>query len=154
MYDTRNSDAVAAALLELTGCLNSPRQDDVLLNAAGVSLDRALFPLLVRIGAAGTIGVARLADLAGRDASTISRQLARLEQLGLIDRPPAPEDLRLREAALTPEGARIVAAITETRRRALNLLMQDWSETERELFPVLLQRLTDAVKAHTALKQP
>ena len=61
MRDTCNVDAIAAALIELTGLLNSPRQDEVLLGAAGVSLDRALFPLLVRLSASPAMGVAQLA---------------------------------------------------------------------------------------------
>ncbi len=64
MYSTRDVDAIAAALIDLTGCLNSPRQDEVLLRAAGVSLDRALFPLLVRLSAA-TLSVVQLADQVG-----------------------------------------------------------------------------------------
>lgn len=43
MYDARNVDSIASAMIELTGILNSPRQDEVLLRKAGVVLDRALF---------------------------------------------------------------------------------------------------------------
>jgi hypothetical protein len=67
MYDARIIDAIASALIDLTGCLNSPRQDDVLLRAAGVSLDRALFPLLVRLGNARAMSVVQLAEHAGRE---------------------------------------------------------------------------------------
>ena len=105
MHDTHDIDAVAAALLDLLGALNSPRQDDILLAEAGVSIDRALFPLLVRIGAAGRLSVAELADLVGRDHSTISRQTAKLESLGLIDRRPATQDQRVRVASLSHDGA-------------------------------------------------
>ena len=35
---------LVGALMDLVGRLNSPRQDEVLLKAAGVHLDRALFP--------------------------------------------------------------------------------------------------------------
>ena len=93
MYDTRNLDAMASALIELTGYLNSPRQDDVLLDEAGISLDRALFPLLVRLSAAPGMGVAQLADRVGRDPSTVSRQLAKLEELRLIKRPLTNEEI-------------------------------------------------------------
>jgi len=146
MHDTRNLDAMAAALLELTGCLNSPRQDDVLLREAGVSLDRALFPLLVRLSVAHAISVARLADAVGRDPSTVSRQLARLEHLGLVERPSAREDMRLREAAITEAGSRMVEAIAQARRKLLAELVQDWSAAERRSFPALMQRLADAMK--------
>jgi DNA-binding MarR family transcriptional regulator len=147
MYDTRNIDAIAAALLELTGCLNSPRQDDVLLREAGVFLDRALFPLLVRLSAAPSMSVATLAEQVGRDPSTVSRQLAKLEKLGLAKRPTAREDLRVREAAVTKAGLRTVAAITTARRKLLGELLRDWSPDERKIFPKLLQRLAHTMKA-------
>ena len=147
MHDTRNLDAIASALIDLTGCLNSPRQDEVLLRAAGVGLDRALFPLLVRLSAARVLSVAQLAEQAGRDPSTVSRQLAKLEQLGLVKRPALQEDMRVRAATITKAGARTVAALTEARRKLLGDLTQDWSVEERKLFPDLLQKLADAMKS-------
>jgi DNA-binding MarR family transcriptional regulator len=146
MYDTRNLDAITSALIDLTGCLNSPRQDDTLLAQAGVTLDRALFPLLVRLNAAQSMSVAELADHAGRDPSTVSRQLAKLEQLGLIKRPMTREDMRVRAATITKAGARTVTAITDARRKLLHELLQDWPAEERELLPKLVQKLADAMK--------
>lgn len=154
MHDTHNVDAIAFALIELTGLLNSPRQDEVLLGAAGVALDRALFPLLVRLSAAPAMSVAQLADQAGRDPSTVSRQIARLEQLGLVKRPSAQEDMRVRAAAITRSGARVVAAITAARRKLLSELMQDWPAAEQRMFPLLLQRFADAMKARQAGARP
>ncbi len=153
MYDTRNVDAIAAALLELTGCLNSPRQDDVLLREAGVSLDRALFPLLVRLSAASAMSVAKLAEQVGRDPSTVSRQLGKLEQLGLVRRPAAREDLRVRDAAVSKAGLRTVAAITAARRKLLTELLRDWSPDECEVFPHLLQRLAHTMKSRLATRE-
>jgi len=153
MYDTRNVDAIAAALLELTGCLNSPRQDDVLLREAGVSLDRALFPLLVRLSAASAMSVAKLAEQVGRDPSTVSRQLGKLEQLGLVRRPAARKDLRVRDAAVSKAGLRTVAAITAARRKLLGELIRHWSPEECELFPQLLQRLADTMKSRLATRE-
>ena len=147
MYSTRNIDAIASSLIDLTGSLNSPRQDDVLLHTAGISLDRALFPLLVRLSAARVLSVAQLAEQAGRDPSTVSRQLAKLEQLGLVKRPALKDDMRVRAATITKVGARTVAAITTARRKLLGELIQDWSAEERRIFPNLLQRLADAMKA-------
>ncbi len=146
MYDARNIDAITSALIDLTGCLNSPRQDDVLLRAASVSLDRALFPLLVRLSSSRAMSVAQLAEQAGRDPSTVSRQLAKLEQLGLIKRPSTHEDMRVRAATITKAGSRTVAAISEARRKLLEELIEDWSADERRMFPQLVQKLADAMK--------
>lgn len=153
MYNTRNIDALAAALLDLIGCLNSPRQDDVLLREAGVSLDRALFPLLVHLSAATAMSVAKLAEQVGRDPSTVSRQLAKLEQLGLVRRPAAREDMRVRDAAVSKAGLRTVAAITVARRKLLGEFLRDWPPEERELFPKLLQRLADSMKSRLSMHE-
>jgi len=147
MQDTRNVDAIVSALIDLTGWLNSPRQDEALLRAAGVSLDRALFPLLVRLSAAPALSVGQLAEQVGRDPSTVSRQLAKLEQLGLVRRPPAQHDGRVRAAAITKAGGRAVAAITEARRRVLGELMHGWPAAEQAMLPRLLRKFVDAMKA-------
>jgi len=146
MHNTRSLDALAAALIDLVGCINSPRQDDVLLRKAGVSLDRALFPLLVRIGVSTSIGVAELAEQVGRDPSTVSRQIAKLEELGLVSRQPGQTDLRVRESAITAAGSRTIKSITAARRLLLEQLLRNWTQEEREALPRLLRKFADAMK--------
>src|SRR5580704_2203561 len=118
---------MVAALIDLMSFLNSPQRDDVLLREAGVDLDRALFPLLVRLGMSGPLSVAVLADQVGRDHTTVSRQLAKLERLGLISRQAGGADRRVRTASLTAAGDTIVRAITAARRRLLSRALADWS---------------------------
>ena len=72
------SDEIHAVLLQLNGYMNRPDLDQAFLARAGVQLDRALFPLLTRIGRAHPISVVELASLVGRDHSTVSRQVAKL----------------------------------------------------------------------------
>ena len=55
------------ALIDLIGMMNRPQRDIALIREAGISLDRALFPLLVGIERKGPIGVGELADGVGRD---------------------------------------------------------------------------------------
>jgi DNA-binding MarR family transcriptional regulator len=136
---------LAGALRDLVGFLNSPRQDDVLMRAAGIAIDRALFPLLVRIGSAGSLGVVELAEQAGRDHSTVSRQVAKLESLGLVSRRANKSDQRVREAAITEEGKRAVRAITNARRRLLGKLLADWSQEDRDALARLNRKLADAM---------
>lgn len=139
-------DEVAGALLELVNRFNSPRQDEVLLRAAGVTLDRALFPLLARIGMQGALGIAELADQVDRDPSTISRQVAKLECMGLVARRPGAVDQRIRQAVITPQGEEWVARITEARRRLLKILFEDWSDEDRRNLPRLARKLALAMK--------
>ena len=147
MHDTHDLDLLAGALIDLVGALNSPRQDEVLLREAGVTLDRALFPLLVRIARAGSVGIVELAGQAGRDHSTISRQVARLERLGLVARQAGARAQRGREARITEAGERLIAAITGARRRLLGRLLANWSAQERRSVAQLNRRLADAMKA-------
>jgi DNA-binding MarR family transcriptional regulator len=147
VHHTHDIDAIAAAMMDLIGLLNSPRQDEVLLAAAGVSLPRALFPLLVRIGASGAIGVSLLAEQAGRDHSTISRQVAALEKLGLVKRRANADDSRINEAAITAKGEQTVSRITKARRKLLGRLLSDWSEKERHDLARLNRKLADAMRS-------
>jgi DNA-binding MarR family transcriptional regulator len=146
VHDTHDSDLLAGALLDLVGMLNSPAQDDILLQEARVSIDRALFPLLVRIGVSGSISVVELADQVGRDHSTISRQMAKLERLGLITRRTGLHDQRTREAAITAAGERAVRSITAARRRLLGRLLSDWTAKDRVTLAQLNRKLADAMK--------
>ena len=145
MHHTRDVAGLAAALVELISFLNSPRRDDLLLDEAGVELDRALFPLLVRLGMAGPLSVAGLADQVGRDHTTISRQLAKLEGLGLILRQDGADDRRVRSARLTPAGEAVVQAISGARRRLLSRALAEWSETDLADLARLNRRFVDAL---------
>src|SRR5476651_1132432 len=86
------------ALMDITGILNRPQPDAALIELAGVDLDRALFPLLVRVERRGPLGIGELAELVGRDYTTVSRQVAKLESLGLVGRQVNAADARIKEA--------------------------------------------------------
>ena len=132
-------------MIELIGFLNSPKRDDALLREAGVSLDRALFPLLVRLGMSGALSVGDLADQVGRDHTTVSRQLAKLEGLGLVARRGAAADRRVKAVALTGTGESVVQSIADARRRLLTRALADWSEADRANLADLNRRLVDSL---------
>ena len=89
---------------DIVTVMNRPQRDEVLIKEAGIPLDRALFPLLLGIERFGPIGVVEIADRVGRDYTTVSRQVAKLESLGLVERRASPADRRVREAAISPKG--------------------------------------------------
>jgi DNA-binding MarR family transcriptional regulator len=138
------------ALFDLVGLLNRAQPDENLLSAAGVSLDRALFPLLVRIERAGRIGVGDLADLAGRDYTTVSRQVAKLEGLGLVSRRPGAADRRVNEAAVTPAGKAITDALDTARETLAGGILAHWSQQDLNDLARLLRRLADDALAGQA----
>src|SRR6202167_3065123 len=80
------------AVLDIVSAMNRPTRDEFLIQAAGIPLDRALFPLLVSVERFGPIGVVELADRVGRDYTTVSRQVAKLDSLGLVKRQASAKD--------------------------------------------------------------
>ena len=151
--NTRNLEQLGTVLVDLIGFLNSPQRDHALLKEAGVSLDRALFPLLVALGAHGVLGVVEMADLMGRDYTTISRQLAKLESLALVERCDAETDRRKRTARLTNDGRRIVRAITLARQRLLSRVLVGWSESDRTALADINRRFVDALVGYAQRRQ-
>ena len=145
MQNTRNLDGLVSALIDLIGFLSSPQRDDLLLREAGIALDRALFPLLVRLGAQGPSSVAALADRVGRDHTTVSRQLAKLESLALIERSEDRDDRRRRAARLTDAGRKTVQAIAAARHRLLSKALAHWSEADLAALATLNRRFADTL---------
>lgn len=139
------SDELHAVLLELNGYMNRPDVDQAFLARAGVKLDRALFPLLTRIGLAHPIGVVELANLVGRDHSVVSRQVAKLEALGLVERQPANSDQRIRLLSPSAAGRKMLNQFSATRRRFLDERLAGWSDEERSTLLKLLRRFSATI---------
>ena len=70
-------------------------------------LDAALYVFLLHLIDVGPVRAAALADRTGLDKSTVSRQVARLVELRLVERVPDPLDGRARIVQLTADGFRL-----------------------------------------------
>lgn len=138
---------IFGAVVDLVGIMNRPQRDAHMIKEAGISVDRALFPLLVGIGRFGPIGVVDLADRAGRDYTTVSRQVAKLESLGLVERAAAEGDKRVREAVITASGREMTRAIDKARDRMLIAMLADWNKEDIATLAPLLRRLADEALA-------
>ncbi|GAN59105.1 MarR family winged helix-turn-helix transcriptional regulator [Acetobacter cibinongensis] len=132
-----------AAMIDLVDEINRPRRDDRLIEEAGIPLDRALFPLLARVWRYGPIGVVDLADRTGRDHTTISRQMSKLEEQGLIERHPSATDKRVREARITGKGQEMVRVLNRARERLANRILVDWTDEDLDQLRTLLRRFAD-----------
>jgi len=137
-------------LIDLVGFMNSPRRDTALIEEAGIALDRALFPLLMGIRRHGPIGVVELAELAGRDYTTVSRQVAKLESLGLITRYASKADKRIRAAVITVRGRTMATALDEARERLAAKVLANWNKKDLRDLVRLMRRLADNLLAWRA----
>jgi DNA-binding MarR family transcriptional regulator len=139
------SDELHTVLLQLNGYMNRPDVDQAFLQHAGVKLDRALFPLLTRIGLAHPIGVVELANLVGRDHSVVSRQVAKLEALGLVQRQAAKGDQRVRFLGPSARGQTMLDQFAVARRGLLTERLGDWTDDERSRLLDLLRRFVTTI---------
>jgi DNA-binding MarR family transcriptional regulator len=130
-------------LVDLVGLMNRPQRDSALLQEAGVSLDRALFPLLIVIERKGPIGVVELSELVGRDYTTVSRQVTKLGGLGLINRRPSKTDSRMRELSITGKAKDMTSAIDAARERMATVLFATWSKRDLQELTRLMRRFVD-----------
>ncbi len=134
------------SLLQIVSVLNRPQGDNVILNRAGVSLDTALFPLLVRVSMQPNLTVGALADQVGRDYSTVSRQVGRLQALGLIRAELSKIDRRQRLLSVTVAGKNTVKKIDRARKLVMNETLDGWSQAEITELARLTSRLASAMR--------
>lgn len=140
VQNTHKYDALHDCLLTIAGTLNRPQRDLAMINAAGIELDRALFPLLVQVSRFGPIGVGELADRVGRDYSTVSRQVAKLEETGLVQRQKNVKDKRINEAAITAAGRAMTDKIDAQRVQIYQRVFRHWPDDDRVALEQLLSR--------------
>lgn len=133
------------SLISIVSAMNRPQRDEALIKEAGIPLDRALFPLLVGIEKLGPIGVVELADRAGRDYTTVSRQVAKLESLGLVQRQEGPTDRRVRIATVTPKGKAMTELVDAARERMARQIFKSWEPEEMDDLIRLMRKFADAL---------
>ena len=141
----RDFAALATAFADLTANLNQPQLHNRVLEEAGVELDAALARLLFKIDAKGPIGVVELGDLVGRDHTTISRQVGKLVDLGLVERQPSKNDRRISQAAATVKGSRIARALAAAHATLVLPAFDAWSDRDFAEITRLMRRLADDV---------
>ena len=149
VQDTHISEQIRAlhgAVIDIVSVMNRPQRDERMVQEAGISLDRALFPLLVGIERRGPIGVVELADCVGRDYTTVSRQVAKLESLGLVERRGSTADQRVREATVTPKGKAMTDRVDAARDRIGRSIFATWDAHDIEELVRLMRKFADAVK--------
>ena len=112
-------------------------------------LDSGAYPLLVQIARAPGVRGCDLAAYVGVGRATISRQLHRLEELGLVARHPDPQDARGQLLELTDEGDRLVAGARDARRDWLHAALGTWTADDVAALAESLGRLNGALDEAT-----
>ncbi|PDS78117.1 MarR family winged helix-turn-helix transcriptional regulator [Rhizobium sp. L43] len=133
------------ALIEIVSVMNRPQRDEQMVREAGISLDRALFPLLVAVERLGPIGVVELADRAGRDYTTVSRQVAKLESLDLVERRGSAADRRVREAIISPKGKAMTDRVDVARERIGRAIFERWDEHDFHELVRLMRKFAEDI---------
>jgi DNA-binding MarR family transcriptional regulator len=108
-------------------------------------LDAACYALLLHLNDIGPVRASDVVERTGLDKSTISRQIARLDELGLIERVADPHDGRARLVQLTDIGTDRLDTVRTDRRARLRAVFDSWPTEEIATFSLLLGKLNQAL---------
>jgi DNA-binding MarR family transcriptional regulator len=142
MSGQSSTDAIETRLLFLTRWLEASQRKQ------RYPMDRAGYLLLRRLDSHGPQRVAELAGALGLDGSTVTRQLAVLDDAGHIRRAVHPRDGRATLIEATEAGLRAMAALRRHRQERIGELFGDWSAAEREQLGEVLAHLNTALEQH------
>lgn len=133
--------AIEQAVVTIVREFSLPSTQDRLIAAAGVSVERAGFGVLVCVSERDGARVSELAQLLGVDTSTASRQVTALEHAGFVRRVDDPLDGRAVCVKLTADGTGIFDALHQVRHRFFRELLAGWPPADVVLMAALLDRL-------------
>ena len=158
MQDTRSKVDLAAlrsAVGDLVALAGQSPLGGRLLREANLPLDPALLRIAGCIYRFGPIGLVDLAERAGRDHTTVSRQVAKLEELGLVERRQSSTDGRVSEVALTEKGRRTGEKFFAAQEKVVAPILAKWSEKDLADLTRLMRRLVDdlATLKETSIKR-
>jgi len=102
--------------------------------------------LLGRITDTGPLRLSELADWQEVDRSTMTTQVRRLENLGLVARDADPRDGRAVLVSATRAGAARHRRTKQTARRLDQKLLADWSEDDLRAAAKVARRLTETLE--------
>jgi DNA-binding MarR family transcriptional regulator len=113
-------------------------------------LDGAAYGLLALLQDAGPLRASDLVARLGLDKSTVSRQVANLVDLGLVDRAADPVDGRAQVLTPSAEGTARLARVRDSRRARWEADLNDWPAEDVAALAELLGRLNRLGEAHEA----
>lgn len=102
----------------------------------------------------GAVSTSTLATLLGIDPSTASRNLAGLQDAGLVTRKKASDDGRQTDVRLTPKGKRAADAVAASSAQALSNVLEKINRGDRQKVLDALDALAKAIDEHQSNGTP
>lgn len=113
-------------------------------------LDGAAYGMLVLLDDAGPLRASDVVVRLGLDKSTISRQVAALVDVGLVDRVADPGDGRAQVLSISAQGRRRLSEVRNERRARWQADLADWPTADVAVLAQLLGRLNRLGEAREA----
>lgn len=139
--DPTSEALIEQALVRLVRRATDPRGNSLINERAGVDLERSGSTLLFRIAELEPARLSAIAEAAGIEPSTASRQVARLVEKQLVDRVADPKDRRASTHRLTATGRDVHQRLRRARADWISEVLDAFTEDERAQLAMLLNRL-------------
>jgi DNA-binding MarR family transcriptional regulator len=131
------------AMAKIVWWLGRAESRAAVLGDAGRDLSPIDEHLVRTILANGPVRITDLAVWQGVDKSTITPQVRRLEQRGLVKRSPDPGDGRAALLTVTAKGRRTCERMDATAVAFISEALREWPEKDREAFATLFSRFAE-----------
>lgn len=143
------SAAILTALTRLMTLWSSSRVQAQFARDAGVSIESSDIPALYMLGMQGGCRAAALADALHVTRPTMSKQLQRLENAGLVAREPDPADGRASIVTLSGSGRTAYDALVTRGLDAVEAAVHTWQTDDREHFAELIRLFVTSLGVDT-----
>lgn len=119
---------------------------DFLRFARKSGLSMVQMNVLTHIYYGGECDITALLETLEVSKAAAGQLVERMEQQGLVERRPDPQDRRARIVSLTAKGSQLVLASIDARQSWMNEVMAKVPEAQREVIAVSLRALTRAAE--------
>jgi DNA-binding MarR family transcriptional regulator len=120
-----------------------------LYGAAAQELSQNEVSLLDALAGPGQVRLSDLVASQGVDKSTVTPQVRKLEERGLLQRSGDTTDRRAVLLTITPKGRALQRRRARAGAALIDTLLQDWPAEEREAFAVYFARFADQLDSHS-----
>lgn len=140
-FSTADSDAITGIIAEFSDVFAFSRKrwsryaEEI--DAGLSSVGMIVLQFIIRKGPVTATGISQMLDM---DKSIVSRQLAKLRELGFIDAAPAPEDRRVQLITGSQQAFEVIDDIRERWANAYRERFEGWTAEELETLRAGLHR--------------